>query len=294
MLVTVIYRAGIIALSLFVILAGFYSSRTGAKAANDDLIIVNKKTNELTYFKDGMLEKRFSVATGKSDSLTPEGTYKIVNKIKNRPYYKDKIPGGDPRNPLGDRWLGLDARGTRGTTYAIHGNNNPKSIGKYVSLGCIRMHNDEVHWLFDQVEVNTVVIITNSDLSPEEIAENHQYELAVTFDGKISVYGEIKETRKEFILYKERLFVPLRRCFELLGGTVNWDRQSKTVTAVIGDKEIVHIPESNIVIVNGTAMEIEIQSRLLKESVMIPLRDFAEITGYVVHWDGAANTIAIN
>ncbi len=142
-----------------------------ASAADGQLIIINKASNELAYYENNKVNRIFSVATGKSPSLTPEGSFIIVNKIINRPYYKDGIPGGDPRNPLGDRWLGLNARGTWGTTYAIHGNNNPASIGRYVSLGCIRMYDDEVRWLFDQVKVNTPVIIVTSSNSFDTIAK---------------------------------------------------------------------------------------------------------------------------
>ena len=53
----------------------------------------------------------------------------------------------------------LNIDGTQGSTYGIHGNNNEKSIGKNVSHGCIRMHNSEVEWLFDQVPLGTVVLI---------------------------------------------------------------------------------------------------------------------------------------
>ncbi|MBE4907158.1 L,D-transpeptidase family protein [Bacillus luteolus] len=144
--------------------------------ADSQLIIINKQTNELAFYENGELVRVFKVATGRSESLTPEGTFRIVNKIKNRPYYKDKIPGGDPRNPLGDRWLGLDARGTYGTTYAIHGNNNPASIGTYASAGCVRMHDDEVRWLFERVEKFTTVIITNTTESFDTIAASHGFE----------------------------------------------------------------------------------------------------------------------
>ncbi len=119
--------------------------------------------------------KTFKVATGRQSSYTPEGTFKIVNKIKNRPYYKANIPGGHPNNPLGDRWLGINARGTNGTTYAIHGNNNAGSIGTYASAGCVRMYNDDVRWLFDQVKVNTPVVITSTSQSFEAIAASHGY-----------------------------------------------------------------------------------------------------------------------
>ncbi|WP_053365931.1 L,D-transpeptidase family protein [Bacillus sp. FJAT-27245] len=149
-----------------------------ALAAGGDIIIINKSTNLLAYYKNSTLVKIFSVGTGREASLTPEGTFKIVNKIVNRPYYKDKIPGGSPKNPLGNRWLGLNANGTWGTTYAIHGNNNSSSIGKYVSGGCIRMHNEEVRWLFDQVAVNTPVIITTSKLPFHSIASANGYKVS--------------------------------------------------------------------------------------------------------------------
>ncbi|MBO9128378.1 L,D-transpeptidase [Bacillus sp. 165] len=127
------------------------------------LIIINRATNQLAFFAEGQLVRVFPVATGKRSTPTPEGIFPISNKITNRPYYKENIPGGDPSNPLGDRWIGLDVNGTKGTTYAIHGNNNPYSIGKYVSSGCIRMYDEDVHFLFEQVGVGTVVIIKSFD-----------------------------------------------------------------------------------------------------------------------------------
>lgn len=148
-----------------------------SSAASNKFIIINKANNQLAYYENSQLKKVFKVGTGRSQSLTPEGRFKIVNKIKNRPYYTDNIPGGDPRNPLGNRWLGLNARGTWGTTYAIHGNNNPNSIGSYVSAGCIRMYDHEVEWLFDQVPVNTPVIITSSNKSFHSIASAYGYKV---------------------------------------------------------------------------------------------------------------------
>ncbi|WP_422121034.1 L,D-transpeptidase [Priestia megaterium] len=100
---------------LMVALCGVNQGKTEAasKPANQDLIIINKYYNKLAYFHNGYIEIVDPVATGK----TSVGFFKVVNKIKNRPYYTGHIPGGDPRNPLGKRWLGLNANG-------IHGNNN--------------------------------------------------------------------------------------------------------------------------------------------------------------------------
>jgi L,D-transpeptidase catalytic domain/Putative peptidoglycan binding domain len=137
-----------------------------SSAAENKFIIINKANNQLAYYENSQLKKIFKVGTGRTQNWTPEGKFKIVN----RPYYKGNIPGGDPRNPLDNRWLGLNTNGTWGTTYAIHGNNNPSSIGHYVSSGCVRMYNSDVEWLFSQVAINTPVIITNSVKSFDTIA----------------------------------------------------------------------------------------------------------------------------
>lgn len=69
-------------------------------------------------------------------------------------------PGG-PDNPLGARALYLYQDG-RDTLYRIHGTNQPDSIGKSVSSGCIRMLNEHVADLYDRVEVGTEVLVLSS------------------------------------------------------------------------------------------------------------------------------------
>lgn len=148
-----------------------------SQAASNHLIIINTKTNKMGYYVNNKLVKEFRVATGKKSTPTPTGKCKIVNKIKNRPYYSGGIPGGDPRNPLGDRWLGLHIKGTYGTTYAIHGNNNESSIGKHISGGCIRMHNKDVRWLFNQIPNKSDVILKSTDQSFKQIAAGYGIKL---------------------------------------------------------------------------------------------------------------------
>ena len=55
-------------------------------------------------------------------------------------------PGGSPSNPMGVAALTLT-----GGEYAIHGTNVPRSIGGYVSYGCIRMHNKDISDLYNRV-----------------------------------------------------------------------------------------------------------------------------------------------
>ena len=74
---------------------------------------------------------------------------------REHPNLPDVIPGGSPKNPMGAAALTLS-----GGEYAIHGTNNPGSIGGYVSYGCIRMYNQDITDLFDRVNVGTPVIVT--------------------------------------------------------------------------------------------------------------------------------------
>jgi lipoprotein-anchoring transpeptidase ErfK/SrfK len=74
---------------------------------------------------------------------------------RDRPGLPQVIAAGSPSNPMGAAALVL-AHGE----YAIHGTNNPSSIGGFVSYGCIRMHNKHILDLYERVGVGTRVIVT--------------------------------------------------------------------------------------------------------------------------------------
>ncbi|MHC0035459.1 L,D-transpeptidase family protein [Pseudoneobacillus sp. C159] len=97
---------------------------------------------KLTLFHNGHLMKTYPIAVGKMLTKTPLGEYVIVNREPN--------PGG----PFGVIWLSLSRKG-----YGIHGTNDPSSIGKAVSHGCIRLHNQDVLELASIVPNGTRVII---------------------------------------------------------------------------------------------------------------------------------------
>src|SRR5580658_655305 len=65
------------------------------------------------------------------------------------------VPPGSPHNPMG-----VAAMTLAGTDYAIHGTNQPSSIGHFVSHGCIRMFNEDVTDLFGRVGIGTPVVVT--------------------------------------------------------------------------------------------------------------------------------------
>lgn len=107
-------------------------------------ITINTNNRTLALINNGKVQKSYPVALGKPSTPTPRGSFRIINKQIN--------PGG----PYGARWLGLNApQGGIG----IHGTNNPSSIGRNVSNGCIRMHNNAVIELSNIVPVGTAVKI---------------------------------------------------------------------------------------------------------------------------------------
>lgn len=139
----------------------------------DPFIIINKLNNEMSLIDDNRVQTSISVATGKKENLTPEGLFTITVKATN-PYYRKKdIEGGDPKNPLGTRWIGFDARNSDGRTYGIHGTNNPASIGQYVSEGCIRMQNEAVESIFDLIPLGTKILVITSEKTALDIAKEY-------------------------------------------------------------------------------------------------------------------------
>jgi lipoprotein-anchoring transpeptidase ErfK/SrfK len=127
------------------------------------VIVINRSLNRLYLFGDAKLVRTFRVATGQAIYPTPSGRWHIVVKWKNPwwypPVYDDwarglkPVPPG-PNNPLGTRWMGLNAPGV-----GIHGTDEPTSIGYSASHGCIRMQVPDAEWLFDHVDVGTTVYI---------------------------------------------------------------------------------------------------------------------------------------
>ncbi|CAM4356508.1 L,D-transpeptidase family protein [Paenibacillus phoenicis] len=107
-------------------------------------IIVDTKTHTLAVVSGNVLIRSYPVGLG--GSRTPEGTFVISEKVIN--------PNGRDSGEFGSRGMQLSD-----TNYAIHGTNEPDSIGKDESLGCIRMGKKDVEELFDLVPKGTRVRI---------------------------------------------------------------------------------------------------------------------------------------
>ncbi|HET9695922.1 MAG TPA: L,D-transpeptidase [Terriglobales bacterium] len=118
-------------------------------------IMVSLEDRKLALLEDGVVTRVFPVAVGKESSPSPSGSFKVVNRVSNPTYYHPGkvIPAG-ASNPLGNRWIGLSQKG-----YGIHGTNEPKSIGKAASHGCIRMARKDLEQLFEIVRPGDAVEI---------------------------------------------------------------------------------------------------------------------------------------
>lgn len=105
-------------------------------------IDVSIHNRTLRLLKNGVLQKQYPIAVGRILQGTPTGSFIIINKAPN--------PGG----PFGTMWMSLSKE-----HYGIHGTNDPSSIGKAVSKGCIRMYNKDVEQLARTIPIGTPVSI---------------------------------------------------------------------------------------------------------------------------------------
>ncbi|WP_262030322.1 L,D-transpeptidase [Microvirga sp. Mcv34] len=128
-------------------------------------IVIKTGERRLYYVRGDGTALRYRVAVGKPGKQW-FGEARIDGKYvrpawappaevkRDNPRLPDVIPGGAANNPMGARALTLDL-----DEYAIHGTNRPSSIGTYASYGCIRMLNEDIVDLYEQVSVGTRVVV---------------------------------------------------------------------------------------------------------------------------------------
>ena len=118
-----------------------------SQTAPKRLIVVSLEDRKLALVEDGKARKIYDVAVGKPSTPSPVGTFTIERRVANPTYHHDGktvLPG--PGNPVGTRWMGLSKHG-----YGIHGTNQPDSIGKAASHGCIRMAKNNLKEFYELV-----------------------------------------------------------------------------------------------------------------------------------------------
>ena len=162
------------------------------------IVTIDISTNTAYLFRDGELVRKSSAATGSDKVLrkgrkvwwfrTPRGRHEVVRKIVDPVWTKPDwafveegktIPPPDSplrkeKGTMGKYALDLGER------VMIHGTNDPKSIGRRVSHGCIRLPNDMLSILWKEVPVGTPVFIYDSQ--PRYTAEKGLSDLDMKFD----------------------------------------------------------------------------------------------------------------
>lgn len=124
--------------------------------------LVDVRRHELTLLVGDLYAGRFPIGTGR-DGSTPMGSFNVLKKVVNPSWAgpQGEVAPDSPANPLGGRWIDL------GGGIGIHGTNDPASIGKSASEGCIRLGAPDIEDVFDiLVEGSKVTITGGATASP--------------------------------------------------------------------------------------------------------------------------------
>lgn len=127
-------------------------------------VIIDTQNTFLYFVLNDTQAMRYGIGVGR-EGFTWSGEQKVARKAEwpdwhppvemiGRQPYLPRFMAGGPGNPLGARAMYLGE-----TEYRIHGTNNPDTIGKRVSSGCIRLTNDDVMDLYERVKVGAKVIV---------------------------------------------------------------------------------------------------------------------------------------
>jgi L,D-transpeptidase catalytic domain len=134
---------------------GFVRARDVQVATVRTRILIDLSARRLTLYRSGRRELTATVAVGSPATPTPTGRY----------YVNQRLIPSDERGPFGPGAIGISAFSnvltgwTQGGPVAIHGTNEPWSIGHAVSNGCIRLPNATLRRVFKEALAGTPVII---------------------------------------------------------------------------------------------------------------------------------------
>lgn len=127
-------------------------------------VIIDTGNTFLYFVLNDRQAMRYGIGVGR-EGFTWSGEQTVARKAEwpdwhppaemvSRQPYLPRFMAGGPGNPLGARAMYLGE-----TEYRIHGTNNPATIGKKVSSGCIRLTNEDVTDLYERVKVGAKVIV---------------------------------------------------------------------------------------------------------------------------------------
>nr|WP_296236640.1 L,D-transpeptidase family protein [Psychrobacter sp. UBA5136] len=124
-------------------------------------VVANKADKTLYAYNDDKLVATYPTTVGSDATPSPQGTFKIVNKVK-MPWYKATVGSGadkkvhmlppGPNSPVGVVWMGLSK-----PSYGLHGSPKPEGISRQASAGCVRLTNWDVLEVYANIENGATV-----------------------------------------------------------------------------------------------------------------------------------------
>lgn len=117
--------------------------------------VVDLSAFTLTVHAHGWYVNKYRIGTGR-DHKTPLGEFVVEDKLENPTWYNPDggiVEPDDSENPLGEYWLGL------GNHIGIHGTNDPSTIGRAASRGCIHLGDSEIEEVFSLLSTGSKVLI---------------------------------------------------------------------------------------------------------------------------------------
>jgi lipoprotein-anchoring transpeptidase ErfK/SrfK len=166
-------------------------------------IIVDTPNTFLYYVLGNGQAIRYGIGVGR-EGFTWSGVKHVARKAEwpdwyppqemiDRQPYLPRMTAGGPGNPLGARAIYIG-----GTVYRIHGTNDPSTIGKDVSSGCIRLTNENVEDLYSRVQVGAKVVVLPQTIEARAHTTSPDYSAAMQSHAQApaaSGYAQANETR---------------------------------------------------------------------------------------------------
>lgn len=139
----------------------YLSEEVAPERVNDGPHLLIKLRDRRVYlYQNKKLKISYPIAVGKAGWETPTGNYQVLD-MQRHPVWEEPWTGkvilDGPKNPLGERWIGFWTDNVN--SIGFHGTPAENLIGQAVSHGCVRMRNQDIIALFEQVKLGTPVTV---------------------------------------------------------------------------------------------------------------------------------------
>lgn len=112
-------------------------------------------------------------------------------------------------------------------------------------------------------------------------------------DVTVKIDAELVQFDVQPTIHNGRTMVPLRKIFEALGATVEWDDPTRTVTSTKGNTTIKVKIDSKTMTVNGKSVTLDVPAMIIGGRTLVPVRAISESFGCQVGWDGKSRMVSI-